>query len=74
MKPGANADIALLELRDGNFEMTDSDGNTVTAKERLIARMTLKDGRICYERPGVMLSHVAPAQAGVHLIRETCGR
>ena len=52
LKPGANADIALLERRTGNFPMTDSDGNTVTAKERLIARMTLKDGRITYERSG----------------------
>jgi dihydroorotase len=51
LKPGANADIALLERRNGNFAMTDSDGNTVTAKERLLARMTLKDGRVTYERP-----------------------
>jgi len=51
LAPGANADIALLERRNGNFAMTDSDGNTVTAKERLLARMTLKDGRITYERP-----------------------
>lgn len=52
LRPGANADIALLERRNGNFPMTDSDGNTVTAKERLIARTTIKDGRITYERPG----------------------
>ncbi|HLY47271.1 MAG TPA: amidohydrolase/deacetylase family metallohydrolase [Stellaceae bacterium] len=51
LKPGANADIALLERRNGNFAMTDSDGQTVTAKERLLARMTLKDGRVTYERP-----------------------
>jgi dihydroorotase len=51
LRPGANADIALLERRNGNFTMTDSDGNTVTAKERLIAHMTLKDGRVWYERP-----------------------
>jgi dihydroorotase len=51
LRPGANADIALLERRNGNVAMTDSDGNTVTAKERLVARMTLKDGRITYERP-----------------------
>ena len=38
LRPGANADIALLELRNGNVEMTDSDGNTVTGKRRLIAR------------------------------------
>jgi dihydroorotase len=51
LKPGANADVALLERRNGNFPMTDSDGNTVTAKERLIALKTLKDGRVTYERP-----------------------
>jgi dihydroorotase len=51
LRPGANADIALLELRDGNFEMKDSDGNAVTAKRRLIARTTVKDGRVTYERP-----------------------
>ena len=51
LRPGANADIALLELRDGNYELTDSDRNTVTAKRRLIARTTLKDGRVTYERP-----------------------
>jgi dihydroorotase len=52
LKPGANADLALIERRNGNFAMTDSDGNTVTARERLIARTTIKDGRIWYERPG----------------------
>lgn len=51
LRPGANADVALLERRNGNFAMTDSDGNTVTAKERLIARTTIKDGRVTYERP-----------------------
>jgi dihydroorotase len=51
LKPGANADIAVLELRDGNFELKDSEGSTITAKRRLIAQMTLRDGRVCYERP-----------------------
>jgi dihydroorotase len=51
LKPGANADIAVLELRDGYFELTDSDGSTVTAKRRLLAQLTLRDGRVWYERP-----------------------
>jgi len=51
LKPGANADVAVFELRDGNFELRDSDGNTVTAKRRLIAQTTIKDGRIWYQRP-----------------------
>jgi dihydroorotase len=52
LRPGANADIALIERRNGNVDLTDSDGNTVTARERLITRMTVKDGRVWYERPG----------------------
>ena len=51
LKPGANADVAVLELRDGNFDLTDSEGSTITAKRRLIAQMTLRDGRVWYERP-----------------------
>jgi dihydroorotase len=50
LKPGANADIALIERRNGNVELKDSDGNIVTAKERLITRTTIKDGRVWYER------------------------
>ena len=36
--PGANDDIAVLELRDGNFPLRGSDGNTITAKRRPIAQ------------------------------------
>jgi len=51
LKPGANADIGVFELRDGNFPLRDSDGNTINAKRRLIAQLTIKDGRVWYERP-----------------------
>jgi dihydroorotase len=51
LRPGANADIAILELRDETCEFRDSDGNTVTGKRRLITHLTLKDGRVLYERP-----------------------
>ncbi len=51
LKPGANADIAVFELRDGNYELIDADNDRIIAKRRLIARTTLKDGRVWYERP-----------------------
>lgn len=51
LRQGAHADVAILELRDGEFEFRDTDGNTVRGKRRLITRLTLKDGRICYEKP-----------------------
>ena len=52
LKPGANADIALWELRDGHFDLIDSDGDKIVAKRRLLAQMTIKDGRVWYERAG----------------------
>src|SRR5882724_4637019 len=50
-RPGINADVAILEMRDGNFEFCDTDCNTVDGKRRLITDLTLKDGHVCYERP-----------------------
>lgn len=50
LKPGANADVTVLELRDEPVELRDSDGNTVTAKRRLVPQVTVKDGRVWYER------------------------
>ena len=50
-KPGANADVTVFGLRDGSFEVNDSDGDVVTAKRRLLCRTTIKDGRIWCERP-----------------------
>ncbi|MFO1025454.1 MAG: amidohydrolase/deacetylase family metallohydrolase [Acetobacteraceae bacterium] len=51
LKPGANADVSVFELRDGNFELIDADKEKIVAKRRLIAQLTLKDGRVWYERP-----------------------
>ena len=51
LKPGANGDVAVFELRDGNFELIDSHGDKIIAKRRLIAQLTVKDGRVWYERP-----------------------
>src|SRR5258708_1605888 len=50
LRPGANADIALIERRNGNFELKDSDGNIVTAKERLITRIPINDRRVWHHR------------------------
>ena len=41
LKPGANADISVFELRDGAFELRDSDGDTVTARRRLFVQSPL---------------------------------
>ena len=51
LKPGANADVSVFELRDDKSELRDSDGDTITVKRRLLAQMPLKAGRVWYERP-----------------------
>jgi dihydroorotase len=51
LKPGAAADVAVFELRDEPVELRDSDGHTLMAKRRLINHLTLKGGRVWYERP-----------------------
>jgi predicted amidohydrolase len=51
LRPGADADVAIIELRDGACEFRDSDGNTATGKRRLVTRVTLKEWRVLYERP-----------------------
>ena len=43
LKPGANADVAVFGLREGSFELKDSDGDVVTAKRRLLCQTTIKE-------------------------------
>lgn len=42
---GAPADIALLEVQDGEFRLVDSQRNAVTARRRIVSRMTIVRGR-----------------------------
>jgi len=46
---GAIADIAVLEVQEGDFEFIDTDKNIMTGRRRLSAVMTIKDGRIWYQ-------------------------
>jgi dihydroorotase len=42
---GAPADVALLELRDGNFEFLDNFKNTITGRQRLFPSATVLAGK-----------------------------
>lgn len=42
---GSPADIALLALEDGQFQLTDSQRNTVTAPRRISSRLTICRGK-----------------------------
>lgn len=50
LKPGAVADVAVLELEEGQFEFHDADGNTLHGRQRISAFLTVKDGEIWWRR------------------------
>jgi dihydroorotase len=50
---GAIADIALLNLRQGNFGLYDKTGLTLKAKQKFECEMTIKGGRIVYDLNGI---------------------
>jgi dihydroorotase len=43
--PGAPADVALLAVEDGAFQLIDSQRNAVTAKQRIVCRLAICRGR-----------------------------
>jgi len=46
LKPGAEADVSVLDLKDGEFTFTDSDGKTRTGRQKLEAVTTVKGGKV----------------------------
>ena len=46
LKPGAEADVSVLELKDGQFTFTDSDGKTRTGRQKLEAVTTVRGGKV----------------------------
>jgi len=45
LAPGAPADVALLTIEEGQFRLTDSQRNTVTATRRIASRLTICRGK-----------------------------
>jgi dihydroorotase len=52
LSPGAVADIAVLSIQTGKFGFTDMDNRRVNGTRRLLAELTLKDGKIVYDLNG----------------------
>ncbi|HUS05802.1 MAG TPA: amidohydrolase/deacetylase family metallohydrolase [Bryobacteraceae bacterium] len=53
LSPGAVADIAVLRLEKGSFGFVDSARLRMPGKEKLVAEMTIKDGRIVWDLNGL---------------------
>jgi len=46
LKLGAEADLSVFELRDGEFAFTDSDGQTRIGKQKLVPVVTVRGGKL----------------------------
>jgi dihydroorotase len=46
LKPGAEADVAVLDLREGEFTFTDSDGKTRAGRQKLVPVVTVRAGKV----------------------------
>jgi dihydroorotase len=45
LEAGAPADVALLEIEDGQFTLVDSQKNAVVAKQRIVSRLSICRGK-----------------------------
>ncbi|MEO7144761.1 MAG: amidohydrolase/deacetylase family metallohydrolase [Bryobacteraceae bacterium] len=50
---GSDADVAVLRLVHGNFGFVDSGGLRMSGDRKLVAEMTLRDGRIVWDLNGM---------------------
>jgi dihydroorotase len=50
LAPGKQADVAVMSLREGTFELVDSRNEMVTTKRRLSAEATVVAGKVVWER------------------------
>jgi len=50
---GGIADVAIINLRQGNFGFYDKTGYKVEAKQKLECEMTIKGGKIVYDLNGI---------------------
>lgn len=46
LKPGAEADVSVLGLEQGQFAFTDSDGKTRSGHEKIVPVVTIRGGKI----------------------------
>ena len=53
LSPGAVADVAVLSIQKGRFGFTDMNNTRVDGSQKLVAELTIKDGRIVYDLNGL---------------------
>lgn len=53
LSPGAVADVTVISIQKGRFGYTDMLNTKVTGTQRLVAELTIKDGKIVYDLNGL---------------------
>jgi dihydroorotase len=53
LSPGAIADVAVLSIQKGHFGFTDMNNTRVEGDRKLVAELTIKDGKIVYDLNGL---------------------
>lgn len=53
LSAGAAADVAVLRLVRGNFGFLDSTGRRLSGNQKLIAELTVRDGRVAWDLNGL---------------------
>ena len=53
LSPGADADVAVLNLRKGDFGFLDVRGTRLEGNQKLEAELTLREGRIVWDLNGI---------------------
>ena len=62
LTPGAEADIAIVNLRTGKFGFFDYKGYKIESDKKLECEMTIRAGKIVYDLNGIANPVIAPAK------------
>ena len=65
LSPGAEADVAVFELREGSFAFTDCGAARMAGRHKLECRLTLRAGQVVYDPSGLTMPDWEHAPDGV---------
>lgn len=60
LSEGAEADIAVLRLRKGDFGFVDAGGFRLDGDQKLEAELTIRGGRIVWDLNGISAKKIEP--------------
>jgi predicted amidohydrolase len=50
LQKGAFADLAVLSLEAGEFDLEDCDGQTIRGQKRILCHRTIRRGKLVWQR------------------------